>query len=62
MIVIIYGMPNKDENKETETPKTEILTELQRFGFRVPICCREGHADCEHRAKPAVKVKRNVGL
>ena len=28
----------------------------------IPVCCREGHKDCPHVAKPQKKTKRNIGL
>ena len=36
-------------------PNEEIVIEI-------PICCREGHDDCPHVAKPKKKKKQNIGL
>ena len=53
-------MSNEDDKKET--PKTKILTELERFGFQIPECCRLGLDSCPHKANKEIKIKRNVGL
>lgn len=34
----------------------------EEFTMQIPLCCKEGHEDCPHVAKPQKKTKKNIGL
>ena len=52
-----------DEEIEIKSPPVIRRAETgEPINIEIPICCREGHPDCPHVAKPPKKKKQNVGL
>ena len=49
-------------DKEKEYPTIRRAGKDEKIVIEIPICCREGHDDCPHVAKPFKKKKQNIGL
>jgi hypothetical protein len=53
---------SQSEEQEKEYPIIRRADSDDVVKIEIPICCREGHDDCPHVAKPPKKKKTNVGL
>lgn len=55
-------MIEDEVNIESRVPHIAKLETGETFVMNIPECCREGHDDCPHVAKPYKPSKRNIGL
>jgi hypothetical protein len=50
------------DEEEQQAPIIRRAEKDEEIKFEIPICCKEGHEDCPHVAKPQKKKKVNIGL